>query len=208
MLFLFRTIMSLVFIAIFFAGSLELHIVAATLSSWALGLVLHHRLSLSPTFLRRHHLFIFVSGVLLAATNTLFYENTAGRCLDLFYPRSYYDLDTPGSGFTDIYDTFARRHCSDIELACDFLWTAVWSALAFVSLPFVLAGIHWYAKLPERQPSLTDTIEYLHRTGEYPLGCSRLRCRRLSLSPRGIPGTCTFRTTSSSCVDSVVALSV
>jgi hypothetical protein len=41
-------------------------------------------------------------------------------------------------------------------------------AIAFVSLPFVLAGIHWYAKLPERQPSLTDTIEYLDRTGEYP----------------------------------------
>jgi hypothetical protein len=110
MMFFFRIIMSLVLIAIFFTGSLELRIVTATLSSWALGLVLLRRLSLSPTFLRRHHLFIFVSGVLLAATNTLFYESTAGRCLDLFFPRSSYDPDTPGSGFTDIYDTFARRH--------------------------------------------------------------------------------------------------
>jgi hypothetical protein len=121
MLSLFRTIMSLVLTAVFFAGSLELRIIAALLVSWALGLDLHHRLSLSPSFLRRHRLFMFMSSVVLVATNTLFYENTAGRCLDFFFTRASYDPDTPGSGFTDIYDTFARRHRHDIELAWDFL---------------------------------------------------------------------------------------
>jgi hypothetical protein len=74
----------------------------------------------------------------------------------------------PGSGFTDIYDTFARRHRHDIKLARDFLRFAFWSPFAFVSLPFVVAGNYWYAKLPARQPGLTDAIEYLDRTGEYP----------------------------------------
>jgi hypothetical protein len=32
-----------------------------------------HRLSLSPTFRQRHFIFIAASGVLLAATNNLFY---------------------------------------------------------------------------------------------------------------------------------------
>jgi hypothetical protein len=168
MLSLFRTIMSLVLIAVFSAGSLELRIVAATLVPWAVGLVLHRRLSLSPTFLQRHRLFMFMSSVVLVATNTLFYENTAGRCLDFFFTRASYDPDTPGSGFTDIYDTFARRHRHDIEFTWDYLRFAFWSAFAFVSLPFVVAGIHCYAKLPARQPGLTDAIEHLDRTGEYP----------------------------------------
>jgi hypothetical protein len=162
---IFCTIMSLVLIVIFFAGSLELRIVAATLLSWALGLIAYHRLSLSPTFRQRHILFIIFSGTLLAATNNLFYENTAGRCLDLIYTRASYDPDTPGSGFTDRHDTFARRYRDDIDSVWSFLRLAFWSVLGFVSLPFVIAAIHWYAQLP---PGLTATIEHLDRTREYP----------------------------------------
>ncbi|KAH7400819.1 hypothetical protein DE146DRAFT_755266 [Phaeosphaeria sp. MPI-PUGE-AT-0046c] len=93
-----RTILSLVLILVFATGSVELRSAVGTLLSWALGLILHQRLALSATFLRRYTLFIFASFWLLAAYNNLFYQNVIGRPLDLFLERDKYDLETPGSG--------------------------------------------------------------------------------------------------------------
>jgi hypothetical protein len=162
-----RIFLSLVLIIVFYAGPNELRISIATLLSWVIGLIAHQHLSLSPRFLRNHILFILLSWWLLAATNTLFYECTFGRCLDIFFARCKYDPETPGSGFTDWHEHFARRHRDDITFAWDFLYFALWSTLGFVSLPFVIAFGHWYAALPRQIPSITSAIEYLNETGEY-----------------------------------------
>jgi hypothetical protein len=157
-----------VLIIVFSAGSNELRISVATLLSWTIGLIAHQRLSLSPNFLRNHILFILLSWWLLAATNTLFYECTFGRCLDIFFARCEYDIETPGSGFTEWHERFARRHRDDIAFAWDFLRFALWSIFGFVSLPFVIAFGHWYAALPYQTPSITSAIKYLNETGERP----------------------------------------
>ncbi|OAL00572.1 hypothetical protein IQ06DRAFT_146218 [Phaeosphaeriaceae sp. SRC1lsM3a] len=96
----FRIILSLVLTIIFTTGSFELRLAVGTLLSWALGLILHQRLALSPAFLRRHAVCIFASFWLLAAYNNLFYQNVIGRPLDLFFGRDEHDLETPGSGFS------------------------------------------------------------------------------------------------------------
>ena len=160
--------MSLVLIGIFSAGSTELRISIGTLFSWALGLVAHRRLSLSPAFLRYHYRYIFLSFWLLAATNALFYENTIGRFFDLFFPRAYYDPETPGSGFTDWHEVFTRRHRDDIAFAWHFLLFAFWCGLSFVCLPFVIAFGRWYAALDQRRPSLERAFAHVEKTGEYP----------------------------------------
>jgi hypothetical protein len=97
---LFRTILSLVLTIVFSLSSNELRIATSTMVAWALGLIAHHHLSLSATFLRCH-LFILLPWWLLAATNDLFYESTVGLLPDVFFPRPSYDSETPGSGFMD-----------------------------------------------------------------------------------------------------------
>jgi hypothetical protein len=163
-----RLFLSLVLIAVFLAGSYELCIAVATLLSWALGLIAHSRLSLSPTFLRRHYFYILVSFWLLAATNKLFYESTAGRCLDLFFPQDKYDSETPGSGFTEWHETFSRRHRAEIAIAWSILCFAFFAVLAMVSLPLVIAFDYWYVARAQRLPGLEVAIAYLDSTGEYP----------------------------------------
>jgi hypothetical protein len=92
-----RTILSLVLIAIFTSGSDKLRISVGTMLIWALGLIAHHRLRLSPAFLKGHIAFIITTFGLLAACNELFYETAFGHIIDLFLERPSYYCDTPGS---------------------------------------------------------------------------------------------------------------
>jgi hypothetical protein len=112
--------------------------------------------------------FVFLSFWLLAATNTLFYENTFGRCLDLFLTRDSYDPDTPGSGFTDWYETACRRHRYKIACAWRVFHWACWSGASFIISWCIIIVDRCCTKFSKRQPSITDAIEYLDRTGKYP----------------------------------------
>jgi hypothetical protein len=108
---------------------------------------------------------ILIAFWLLVAINTSFYENTAGRVLDIFLTRDPYDLETPGSGFTDWHVTFSRRHHTTIALAWGLLRLAIFFSLAVFSLLLVIAFENWRAK---QGPDIEVVYEYLERTGEAP----------------------------------------
>jgi hypothetical protein len=105
---------------------------------------------------------ILIAFCLLAATNTISYETTAGRVLDIFRPDPY-DVETPGSGFTDWHDTFCRRH-----RAWDVLRLVVFFGIAVLSLLVVVLCEKWRAVRAKRIPGLDVAIEYRGRTGEWP----------------------------------------
>lgn len=139
---LFRIILSLVLINIFSAGSLELRLAIATLTSWAVDLILHHHLALSPTFLHRHTLFIFASLWLLAAYNNLFYQNAIGLPLDLFFERDPLDLETAGSGFAVWLGNFPEQHEGLMRLLrIIFLTLVVITISLFLTIAMLLDSI-------------------------------------------------------------------
>ncbi|CAO2648128.1 Nn.00g090500.m01.CDS01 [Neocucurbitaria sp. VM-36] len=160
--------LSLVLIAVFFLGSTELRIAVGTLSSWALGLIAQRRLPLPAGFRRAFLVYLFVSFWLLAATNDIFYENTLGRILDLFFARCPQDPDVPGSGFTDWHETFARRHRDGIAFAYRFLRFAVCATLGFASLPLIIPLVHWQVIELRKSAELERCLVYSDKTGEYP----------------------------------------
>jgi hypothetical protein len=161
-----RTILSLVLIAIFTSGSDKLRISVGTMLIWALGLIVHHRLRLSPAFLKGHIAFIITTFGLLAACNELFYETAFGHIIDLFLERPSYYCDTPGSGFTDWHERFSRRHRGDIAFAWRFVRFCFWLALSAVALPCGVAFAHWMAK---EDTSLSAHLQFVtNHTGEQP----------------------------------------
>ncbi|KAH7077523.1 hypothetical protein BKA63DRAFT_267244 [Paraphoma chrysanthemicola] len=163
-----RLLLSLMLITVFSSGSNELRIAVGTIFVWALGLIIHHHLSLSHTFLKYHYCFIFASCWLLAAFNEIFFENVFGPFFDLFFARDSYDPDTPGSGFTDWHETLLRRHRDDLAFAWHFLIFAFWIGIAFVSLPFVVGTAHALAALAQQTVGLERAIAHVYKTGEHP----------------------------------------
>jgi hypothetical protein len=155
------TILHLVLLSIARGGSNELRTATATIFLWALGLALHRRFSLSPAFLRLHYLFVLVSCVLLAATNDLFYENTAGRLFDVWFERPSYDPDTPGAGFTMWRMTFCRQNRHELALVWALLRIVVIWGLVFVAAPFVVVTLCAFRKMMEGYGELTDAMEAL-----------------------------------------------
>jgi hypothetical protein len=102
-----------------------------------------------------------------SATNDLFYYNTIGRLLDLFFTRDSYDMETPGSGFTDWLVTFRRRKTYQIEgvwrIVSGFFWMGVW--LVGVFLMRVLCKV-------VGTPSHIDEIERMFRYMEENAGAA------------------------------------
>ncbi|KAH7088059.1 hypothetical protein FB567DRAFT_330546 [Paraphoma chrysanthemicola] len=159
-----RLLLSLVLITVFSSGSNELRIAVGTIFVWALGLIIHHHLSLSHTFLKYHYCFIVVSCWLLAAYNEIFFENVFGRFFDLFFVRDSFAPNTAGSGFTNWHETLLRRHRDDLAFAWHFLVFAFWTGVAFVSLPFVVG----LAALAQQTKGLERAIAHVDKTGEHP----------------------------------------
>ncbi|KAH4072158.1 hypothetical protein HBI26_187710 [Parastagonospora nodorum] len=175
-----RILLSFVLLFVFSTGSNELRVSVGTIFLWGLGLIFHRRNSLSLK-----HLFIFVatSFWLLAAKNELFFESTLGRVLGLLFTRPSYDSDTPGSGFTDWHERLARRHRHDINLVWSTFCATVRTVFAVAAFFSAVVLCHWYAALPERMPGLTESIEYLDKTGEFPPWLSGARV----LAPEPLP---------------------
>jgi hypothetical protein len=138
-----RLFLSLVLIAVCTAGSEELQIAVGTLFSWATGHILLHHFALPAGFRHAHLTYIIVSCWLLAAYNDLFWENTCGRFLDLYFDRWHQDIS--GSGFTAWYVTYRRRHAYEVEFFWRFLRATVGWSFAALSLPFLVPLAHWWS---------------------------------------------------------------
>lgn len=158
---IFLLLLSLVLIFVFSAGSEELRIAVFTMCLWAVGHICLRRFALPAGFRRAYQVFFVVSFWLLAATNDVFYGNVFGHFIDLFFDRPSFADDQPGSGLTDILDTFRRRNKDDIALAWWFLRFAVCSTIGFACLPFLVVGTHLFvASCWNEDRSLASVIEY------------------------------------------------
>jgi hypothetical protein len=158
----------LVLLALFLAcwtDTPDLRTATLTMTTWALGPILLTKFSL-PRWLRRAHaLYMLVSSVALAATNDLFYYNTLGRLLDLFFWRDiHYAPDTPGSGFTDWAVTFRRRNAWQIEGAWRTLSNIFWTCVV-VAVLFLVSVFIKLVTTPSANDEIERTVCYMQENG-------------------------------------------
>lgn len=101
--------------------------------------------------------------MLLAATNDISYENTAGRCFDVFFARPWYDSETPGAGFTSWRVGFCRRNRHELGFAWDVVRVVVRWGFVCVVAPVVLMGVCAVKKLMmDNDDDLVRKIEALN----------------------------------------------
>ncbi|KAF1942770.1 hypothetical protein EJ02DRAFT_161345 [Clathrospora elynae] len=159
--------LALTLAVVFLVGSTELQIAVGTLLSWALSHIALRRFGLLAAFRRVHLAYVFVTFWLLVATNDLFYINTFGRTLDLFFARDSLDPDMPGSGFTDWHEYLRYRNRHGIEFAWHLLRSAVRWSLCAVALPFLVVLGHWLVT-PCPTTILERRFAHMTETGEMP----------------------------------------
>ncbi|KAI8937325.1 hypothetical protein NX059_006532 [Plenodomus lindquistii] len=160
-----RLLLSLVLILNFSVGSVELCVAVGTTGSWALGHIILRRSALPAGHWRAFHVYLVLSFVLLAATNDLFFEQTLGRVLDVFFERCTCDPDVPGSGFTNWYNTVFRRH---FALAWRFLCFATWWIIGLGALYVILQLNAIHRRESQGAAETVRAIEWLDTTGEVP----------------------------------------
>ncbi|KAF2852278.1 hypothetical protein T440DRAFT_38955 [Plenodomus tracheiphilus IPT5] len=178
-----RLLLSLVLTLIFTVGSGELRVAVGTILSWALGHIIFRRFALPAGARRAFHAYLLLSSVVLSATNDVFYEQTFGRVLDLFFERCSCDPDVPGSGFTDWHETYRRRHKYEIALAWRFVCFAISWIIGLGALFVIIPFVALY-KRESREWAETDrAYEWLHRTGEVPPWIVEERERRKAPMP-------------------------
>ncbi|KAH9871598.1 hypothetical protein J1614_005853 [Plenodomus biglobosus] len=178
-----RLLLSLVLILIFSVGSGELRVSSGAIASWALGHTILRRVALPAGYRQAFHIYVLLSFGLLAATNDLFFEQTVGRVLDLFFVRCAFDPDVPGSGFTEWHETFRRRHWSEVVLVFRFLCFAISWLVGLGTFFVTIQCFAIYKRETREVTEIARAIEWLHRTGETPPWIVEARERRKAPLP-------------------------